>query len=121
MLCDVEPEPNRLSMSNTSKLTVSWECERTGNIHEMEAFHLQKVKFSGGISLMTVVILKWVTLHKPITEFHVEGETFPDISTKVSFGNPPDIPQNYISNTLFIMKVGQSCCVMLNLNLTDFQ
>ena len=45
------------------------------------------------ISLMTVVILTWVTLCKPITEFHVEGETFPDISTKVSFDNPSDIPQ----------------------------
>ena len=73
------------------------------------------------ISLMTVVILTWVTLCKPITEFHVEGETFPDISTKVSFDNPPDIPQKlHIKHIIH----NESWAVMLcdvKPELTDFR
>ena len=34
MLCDFKPEPNKLSMSNTPKLTVSGEYGRTGTIHD---------------------------------------------------------------------------------------
>ena len=65
---------------------------------------------TGGISLMTFVILTWVTLHKPVTEFHVEGETFLDISTEVSFSNPSDILQK--SHTKHIIH-NESWAVML--------
>ena len=74
MLCDVKPEPNRLSMSNTPKRTVSGEYGRTGTIHEMEAFHLQKVKFSDKIRPVNIIdmingcIYSCIALH---AMFHV--------------------------------------------------
>ena len=74
MLCDVKPEPNRLSMSNTLKLAVSGEYGRTGTIHEMEAFHLQKVKFSDKIRPINIIdvingcIYSCIVLH---AMFHV--------------------------------------------------
>ena len=55
MLRDVESEPNGLSMSSKPKLTVSWEYGRTGTIHEMEAFHFQKVTFSDKIRPINII------------------------------------------------------------------